>query len=317
VRDSTPTLEATSTPTPRPVRRTPQPTSQPELTGKLIVHTRNGGEFYTINADGTDLRRITDGEDATWSPDGRRIAFARWREPRGVWVVNADGSEEQRVFAWSDARWPSWSPDSTQILFSRQYGGRTDEVQRCFRGFCFTIPAQPHWKLGIIGLNGGAFDEPPGPDLSLAPSWAPSGKDIVYAGQNGLWVQSPDRAVSYQLTQDARDTSPAWSPDGSRVAFSRHQHDHWEIYVVDAGGHNLKRLTDTPVRFDGVVGNSVAAAWSPNGQYIAFLTDRTEKWEVWVMRADGRDQKPMLGQALSGLPLDYAFAGERALSWTY
>jgi hypothetical protein len=35
------------------------------------------------------------------------------------------------------------------------------------------------------------------------------------------------------------------------------------------------------------------------------------------MRADGRDQKPMLGQALSGLPLDYAFAGERALSWTY
>jgi Tol biopolymer transport system component len=96
----------------------------------------------------------------------------------------------------------------------------------------------------------------------------------------------------------------------------RRQHDHWEIYVVGTDGSNPKRLTDTPDRPDGTPGSSASPAWSPDGNHIAFLTDRTGEWEIWVMAADGTGARPIFESALDGLALDYASLGERAISWT-
>ncbi len=331
-----PTATATSTATARPRAASPQPTATPEFSGKLLFQTTIGGDFYVVNADGADssdgLRRITDGVDPVWSPSGDRIAFTRWREPRGVWLVDADGSNERRVFDWSQARWPSWSPDGTEILFSRQHGGRLEEAERCFWGFCFDVPARPHWRLGIVEADGGVFYEPASALVSLAPDWSPDGKKIVYDGERGLVVQTLDGEVSYPITSDGRDTGPVWSPapleggtGGTQVAFTRRQHDHWEVYVVDADGGNLTRLTDTPQRPDGAPGNSAAPAWSPSGEHLAFLTDRAAsttagvEWGIWVMAADGSDPRPIFapGTGLDGLALEYSSLGERALSWTW
>ena len=334
-----PTSE-TEVPTPAPTKRPatrPKPTTAPELTGKLVFQTTVGGDFYVIDVGGDakgehGLRRITDGIDPVWSPDGQQLAFTRWREPRGVWVVSDAG--ERRVFDWNEARWPSWSPDGEQLLFSRQHGGK-EEQEICFRGKCFTIPAQPYWKLGVVDAGDGAFAEPPGPDIALAPSWSPDGEWIVYAGEKGLVVQDPAGESFTQITDATRDTGPVWSPDGKRVAFTRSQHDHWEVYVVTfpdgfyaGGGGSLTRLTKTPERpdgapsSDGVPGNSAAPAWSPDGKHLAFLTDRSGKWEIWVTAAPGhtlgggKDPRPMFGSELEGLALEYSFGGERALSWT-
>lgn len=324
---STPTPEAPPT-TPKPTQSRAKPDAASEPTGKLAFQRTLGGDIYTINADGTNLQRITSGMDPTWSPGGEQIAFTRWRDPRGVWVVDADGSSERRVFDWNEARWPSWSPDGSQILFSRQHGGRMEEKKRCFRGHCFTVPAKPHWKLGIVNPDDGTFREPSSADIAQAPAWAPDGAPgggrIVYAGEHGLVIQSIDGGTFYEITHDARDTSPVWSPDGDQVAFVRRQHDHWEIYVVDTDGGNLTRLTDTPIRPDGTPGSSVSPAWSPSGQHVALLTDQTGRWEMWVMDADGSNQRPMFDTELDGLrsntslavTLEYTFQGERAISWT-
>jgi len=302
--------------------KTPARAATPaKMAGKLVFQTTTGGDFYTINVDGRNLQRITDGIDPVWSPDSTQIAFTRWRDPRGVWVVNADGSGEQRVFDWDQARWPSWSPDGAQIVFSRRQGGREEDIEKCFRGRCFTIPAKPQWKLGIVDPTSGSFAEPlPNSDVSLAPDWSPDGQKVVFDAEQGLMVQSVDGQTAYQLTDGAQDTSPVWSPagapNGEQIAFVRRQHDHWEIYAVNADGSGLTRLTTTPQRPDGVPGSSAAPAWSPEGQYIAFYTDRTGEWEIWVMKADGSGQKPMFGSELDGLTLDYRFEGERAISWT-
>lgn len=311
VEPSTPA--ATSSPA-KPVVR--QISAEPE--GRLVFQTGMGGAIYTVNADGSDLRRITSGMDPSWSPGGRLIAFNRWQEPRGVWVADVETGEEWRIFDWTEPRWTSWSPDGEEILFSRQLGGRTESREFCFRGFCFTIPAHPNWKVGVVRLSDGSFYEPTPPDaqVSQAPSWSPLGGQFVYDGEQGLAVQTLDGEVRYQLTTDGRDTSPVYSPDGQQVAFVRRQHDHWEIYRVDADGGNLRRLTDTPARADGTVANSVSPAWSPDGRSIAFLTDRNGAWEIWIMAANGSGQAPMFDSALNGLTLDYAFVGERAIDWT-
>jgi TolB protein len=134
---------------------------------------------------------------------------------------------------------------------------------------------------------------------------------------------SVDGKSSYALTASPKDTSPVWSPDGSKVAFIHFQHDHWEIYVVDVNSGQQTRLTHTPAWPDGVpsldgwAAHSVSPAWSPDGHYIAFLTDRTGEWEIWVMDANGNNPRPLFGTDLDGLTLDYAFVGERAISWTW
>lgn len=325
---SSPAAEAT----PEPAKPKPRKTTSSEPAGKLVFQTSLGGDIYTVNVDGTGLQHITDGMDPVWSPDGDQIAFTRWREPRGVWVAKADGSGDWRVFDWAEARWPSWSTDGVEILFSRQHLGREEDTKRCFFGFCFTFPANPHWRLGIVNTWNESFRDPAASKWSRAPYWSPAASGnpyIVYADREGLHVQNEDGSVSYFVTDDGQDTSPIWSPDGSQVAFVRKQHDHWEVYVVGADGQNLVRLTDTPDRPDGTPGNSVSPAWSPapheggtrqgrsaaGGQHIAYLTDRTGEWEIWVMRSDGSQQKPMFESALDGLTLDYGFVGDRALSW--
>ena len=323
---------STSTPaptaTPEPRKAEPKSVAPSEPTGKLVFQTSMGGDIYTVNVDGSGLQRITDGMDPVWSPDGEQIAFVRWRDPRGVWVIDADGSGARRVFDWSEARYPSWAPDGEQIVFTRQAGG-TEEREFCFRGRCFTIPARTFWKLGIVDPGDGSFVEPlPNSDVSQTPDWSPAGDQIAFDAVHGLMVQSVDGTISYQITDEANDTHPVWSPDGSKVAFTRRQHDHWEIYVVDvssganAGGGNVRRLTNTPPKANGEVASSAAPAWSPHGDYIAFLTDRAAsttaggQWEIWVMRADGSGQQPMFGSELDGITLDYASLGERAISWT-
>lgn len=114
---------STVTPTSESTSSQPRSTLTSELSGTLVFQTTYGGPFYTIDADGSELRRITNGIDPVWSPDGGQIAFVRWEEPRGVWVIDVDAvgpaGSEYRVFDWSETRHPSWSPDG-ELVFSRQ-----------------------------------------------------------------------------------------------------------------------------------------------------------------------------------------------------
>ena len=304
-------------------RPTPtMPTS--ELTGKLVFQVCNGCDIYVINADGSGLRRLTDGLDPAWSPDGTKVAFARWRDPRGIYVIDQDGSNETLVFGWSQAKAPAWSPDGSRIALTRRYGGRDEDVERHRRGFQWTLPADPWWKLGLVRLEDGSFTDLPCYDHSFSPTWSADGQVIAYDSDFDLHLTSPDGSFGEQtygrhinaLSTDTRDTSPVWSPDGTRIAFMFNQHDHWEIYVMNADGSNRVRLTQEEP-FTPRPPHNVSPAWSPDGRHIAFFTNRNGefKWDLYVMNADGSDQRPMFETALDGLPIEYGFVLERMVSW--
>jgi TolB protein len=311
---------STATPTRKPRASTGQPASR--LEGRLVFQTSTGGDIYIINADGTGLRRLTDGLDPVWSPDGTQVALARWREPRGLWIVDADSTGasggEQRVFDWSETRGPAWSPDGSQLVFSRQHGGRLEEVEKCFWRWCFTLPPNPHWKLAVLRLDDSALREPPSSDLSQAPSWSPDGSRIVYHSDRGLsWIDpGGDANDSGNFAGSSGwDTSPSFSPDGKRIAFVGRAHTNWEIFAMNADGSGRKQLTYSGSRGDEAL-HSVAPAWSPDGKQIAFLSNRDGPWRISVMNADGSEQRPMFGDQLDGLGLRYGFASERVLSWS-
>jgi TolB protein len=316
------TVPEVSTPPP-PTAAMASPTPTPEFTGKLVFQVCNGCDIYVINADGSGLRRLTDGMDPAWSPDGKKVAFARWRDPRGIYVIDEDGSNETLLFGWSQAKAPAWSPDGSHIVFTRQYGGREEDVERSVWGFHWTLPAHPWWKLGLIRVEDRYFTDLLCYDHSFSPTWSPDGQVIAYDSDYGLHLTSPDGAIGgqfydrslYALSTDVRDTSPAWSPDGSKIAFMFNQHDHWEIYVMNADGSNRVRLTHEEL-FAGRPPNNVSPVWSPDSRHIAFFTDRNGKWELYVMNADGTNQRPLFETALDGLPIEYGFVAERMVSWT-
>jgi Tol biopolymer transport system component len=313
---------------PPPMAAMASPTPTPEFTGELVFQVCNGCDIYVINADGTGLRRLTDGMDPAWSPDGKKVAFARWRDPRGIYVIDEDGSNETLLFGWSQAKAPAWSPDGSHIAFTRQYGGREEDVERSFYGFQWTLPAHPWWKLGLVRVEDRYSTDLLCYDHSFSPTWSPDGRVIAYDSDYGLHLTSPDGSFGGQtygrhinaLSTDVRDTSPAWSPDGTKIAFMFNQHDHWEIYVMNADGSNRVRLTKEEP-FTPRPPNNVSPAWSPDSRHIAFFTDRNgelegDKWELYVMNADGSDQRPMFETALDSLNIEYGFVAERMVSWT-
>jgi len=98
---------------------------------------------------------------------------------------------------------------------------------------------------------------------------------------------------------NASDEDPAWSPDGTRIAFSTDRDGNREIYVTDADGSNAVRLTND-------AGEDYEPAWSRDGLRIAFVSDRTGDPEIFSINADGSNV----------LRLTTSDAQEAAPSWS-
>ena len=97
------------------------------------------------------------------------------------------------------------------------------------------------------------------------------------------------------LTQSPRlnERMPTWSPDGKKIAFvsGKEQVSDWDIYVMDANGKNVERLTNNRVA-------DQEPAWSPDGKWIAYASevDGNGNRDIYVMSPDGRKRKKLTNQ---------------------
>jgi len=326
--------------------------STAEMGGTIIFQTGSGGAIYAVNSNGSNLRYLTSGMDPALSPDGQWVAFTRWEDTQNgalgsLWVINVDGTGDRQILGdIHQPKSPTWSPDGTQIIISMQHGGRVGEERKCSsepppRGaydidvnrdeegdieFCYTLPPHPHYGLRVVDVTSGEFEDLPNDLFSLSPTWDPANPGrLVFDGERGLMGLDLDQGTIWTLTKDANDHSPVFSPDGSQIAVSYWQNDHWEIHVMNADGTGRVRLTETSVRarLEQMVSgdmpqswNNAAPAWSPEGSQIVFLTDRSGQWEIWVMDADGGNQRPLVtADVLDGVTFQYNGMEERMLSW--
>jgi dipeptidyl aminopeptidase/acylaminoacyl peptidase len=248
-----------------------------ELTGALDPRLRPGGGqiayvVWSIDAEANEYRQriwlaaadgstpprpFTAGPKDTqprWSPDGTQLAFAAAREekkPRQLYVMPADGGEPQRLTELKeDVTQPVWSPDGTRIAFAARVRDEAyeeeDDKKRRPRRF-----RRLRFKLDNVG-------------------WTGDRRSHVYV------LPADGSAEPVQVTDgDFDDVAPAWSADGSRIAFTSARSEDWDvevesdIYVVPADGGEPTRLTDGDGRYSAPSfspdGSLLACRWTPGG----------------------------------------------------
>ncbi len=291
---------------------TPSPTPAPGIP-RIAFQLSSGAGIYSVNEDGSGLVRLTQGLDPAWSPDGSLLAFVRWDEPRGLFLLDPASGREWLVRGGNLMKSPTWNPTGDRIAYSWETSGAVAS-RMCFPGFgCVDLPGQAAWSLTVVDRNGDTIADLPADERSFSPSWSPAGDLIAYQGERAL--KGTDLgAQPWIIVDDPAAAFPAVSPDGRHIAFMYRQHDHWEVYVVGADGAGLTRLTTSSPLADRPA-NNVAPAWSPDGERLVFLTDRDGDWRPYVMSADGGGQTPFLPEVFDQFTFRYEFSAERVFSW--
>jgi TolB protein len=124
--------------------------------------------------------------------------------------------------------------------------------------------------------------------INILPTWAPDGKGIAYVSyrQNipGLFlawiVQARNQLLTGGPGTRGQTDSPAFSPDGKRLAFASSRTGNTEIWIANSDGSGARQITHGS-------GIDTAPCWSPTGQEIAFTSDRTGSPQIWVMDTEG------------------------------
>jgi TolB protein len=215
--------------------------------------------IYVFKSDGSSPKDLGDGTLSSWSPDGKRISYSRYSPNNGIWVMNADGTENQLLA--SDGWSSDWSPKTDELAYTvgsnicvhdLKTNKRRNLIDKIYNGI--------YWGL----------------------AWSPDGQWICFqgtlpdGGSELALVSAKGQAKGFKVLLPSKNISDikgfqtcfSWSPDSKNITLSMTLEGdrNTQIYILDAEGNkppqrlaaqNPKKQNYTP-------------AWSPDGKSIIF-----------------------------------------------
>lgn len=250
-------------------------------------------EIYAMNADGSDIHRLTKnfGDDIapSWSPDGKKIAFMgmvgdHWDiyvlDYESALIQNQTNKPANLTGSDIDEYYPSWSPEGSQIAFTKEREGSFDI-----------------WVMDPEGQNECLLVSDTG--RADAVGWSPDGTQIAFSFKEGedqeIYVQDVHcsegggNSEMLPLTDnETNDYAPSLSPDGTQLVYYALQDSDYEIFVMNADGSGTRQLTQTD-------GNDWWPGWSPDGTNIVFSAMQDAKYlhDIYIMSADGTNRRQL------------------------
>jgi TolB protein len=244
-----------------------------------------------------------------------RIAFISDRSgAKELWVMRWDGSEAQQLTSHkSIALGPTWSTDGEWLAFTSFLRGQPQLfILRPTEGYLKPLSAIP-------GVNSSPSFSPDGREVAFAagdhgntnvyvanveagevrrltssraietqPAWSPSGRQIAYtstaAGNPQLYLMDAEGTNNRRVTfDDTFADEAAWAPDGVRIAYTTKVEARFQIATVDLRT-GLRLLIAGP-------GNNESPCWSPDGNMLAFVSDRTGSKQIYITDATGTPRR--------------------------
>ena len=258
-------------------------------------------DIFSMNADGSDLRRLTTNpagdRQADWSPNGTAIAYTidKPGSPINFEVARmaADGSATRQITTTPTGEassQPAWLPDGRGILYRRSGPAGVGSI----------------WQMGVLGEQPAERFGPP--DVPLYPSWAPDMSRVLFAAilsptgdtDRGIFSMNADGSGLLKLfdVPGAYDSAPAWSPDVSRIAFESdadvgggNPERDMEVWTINDDGSNPVQLTHNALHDEG-------PAWSPDGRLLAYTSGPDNRHgDIHVMTRAGRELRTLTSYA--------------------
>jgi Tol biopolymer transport system component/DNA-binding winged helix-turn-helix (wHTH) protein len=259
------------------------PSFSPDGAVVAYTSTRSGDTsiwLRSLAAGGRDSELAETGgaRSASWSPDGRWIAYDSYR---GIWIVPPTGGTPRQLVAKGGS--PRWSPDATTIV----YQGSVEGVD------INSAAARPPSTLWTVRVDGEAprqltaQDQPPGGHGH--PAFSPDGRHVAFVtaafGQGGeLWTISIEGGDLRRVLARCQCRDPAFSHDGGLIYYGDYVDSHHGLWVVDASGSAPpRRLYEAPLRF-----------FSPAADGRRIAASRHElRSELWSVRVDPATGAPI------------------------
>lgn len=259
---------------------------------RLTFMRSTDSRFEVVSADsaGEDQQLIAGGgKDArplplplsslSWSGDGAAVAFSGLsggqKHPRfDIYLANSDGSGVHRVADTRDGLDPILSPDGRALAFIRIHRQQSDGQDKPSVDLSV-------WLLDLV--TGSVSRLGPSQRPATPSSFSPDGETLAVTRPAGQWRSDAvaiDVATGHSSLLARGASDPVFSPDGSRIAFLRGPVRTFrgksgtttepltDIYVANADGSGLTRLTKTPRRIE------IAPSWDPSGERLAYTQFR-------------------------------------------
>ncbi|OGU28496.1 MAG: peptidase S9 [Gemmatimonadetes bacterium RIFCSPLOWO2_12_FULL_68_9] len=242
------------------------------------INDRWESSLWIMNADGSKLRKLTDGSSPRWSPDGTRLAFLHQGEPRGTQLfvrwMDAEGATTQITRVEKAASGIVWSPDGNSIAFS------------------MLVPKEERWAIRLPARPEGA-KWTADPRIVTKLDYRQDRQGFTDDGYRHVFLVPATGGTPRQLTEgDFNHGDPEWTPDGTRILFSGLRTEDAEyawresdIYAVNVASGEVRQLTTRK----GPDSNPVI---SPDGKLVAytgydFTDDSYIANRLYLMNADG------------------------------